>query len=94
MLLEISSKHQRKYSLQGKEIISSGAKAYLNRDKVPSKPPCAYAQKTLRLSPKDLAPMPKIETLDFQSITSRVFGSSISSTIVARFCPDPAPSFG
>ena len=49
MLLEISSLHQRKYSLLGKEIISSGAKAYLNRDKVPSKPPCAYAQNGLRL---------------------------------------------
>ena len=48
-LMEISSLHQRKYSLLGKEIISSGEKAYLNQDKVPSKQPFAYAQNGLRL---------------------------------------------
>ena len=47
--MEISSLHQRKYSLLGKEIISSGVKAYPNRDKVTSKQPYAYAQNGLRL---------------------------------------------
>ncbi len=58
-----------------KRLSPQGVKAYLSRDKVPSKLPCAYAQNTLRLYAKHLVPMPKIETAEFQWLTNMFVGT-------------------